>query len=445
MMAAIPQTNPENPLFPLPEYLEKYRDKVLNFGLYFNKFCKYQMNGNKLETQQSWSNGQRGRDRRDYEWTLVSNQVEKSSVMKNCAGQLSAIHEKQIRCLKGNHELGAGILEISAKASTRFLTGIGQTSPTEVGMVFDRNTGLPFLPAASIKGAVRYAYCVNFALNHPEKVKSGQTLDEQEVAGLEALFGSRDTANGSRGGFAFMDTYPEAVPDLVVDIMNPHHGTYYRGGSPEGPVETESPIPIKFLAVEKGFVFKFRGFFLTTAAETYRAQLLDAFHMAMADLGLGAKTAVGYGRFEDIRDGTPEIIKAIEQEKAAALDMKKKAAEKAEAARRLALEKAEEERAAAEKEAIRQARQAREEEQAAAYQKALENAEGIDLAILQLEKGDEQMALNLFDLHLGSLKTLNAKERELALLVKEKFKTMKKNAKKAKLARKTKVEKLLKA
>jgi CRISPR-associated protein Cmr6 len=444
MMASIPQTNPETPLFPLPAYLEKYRDKVQNFGFYFNKFYKYQWNGDKLETQQSWNNGQKGRDRKDYEWALVNNQVTKSSVMKDCAGQLSDIHDKQTRYLKASHEVGAGIIEISAKSSTRFLTGIGQTSPTEVGMVFDRNTGLPFLPASSIKGAVRYAYCVNFALNNPEKIKSDQTLDEKEVEGLETLFGATDTNKGSRGGFAFMDTYSEAVPDLVVDIMNPHHGAYYRGESPEGPVEIESPIPIKFLAVEKGFIFKFRGFFLTAESEKYRIQLLDAFHTAMTDLGLGAKTAVGYGRFQDIQDMTPAIIKEVEHEKVLALEMKKKEEARVQEARRLALEKAEKERIKAEKEAIIKARDAKEEELAAEYQKKVENAEGIDLAILQLEKGDEQMAINMFDLYLTSLKTLNEKERKLALLVKEQFKSIKKKAKKAKLVRKAKVEKLLK-
>ncbi len=445
MMAATTQINQENPLFPLPAYLEKYRDKVLNYGFYFNKFCKYQVNGDKLETKQSWNNGQRGRDRKDFEWSLLGNQMVKSSVMKNCAGLLSDIHEKQTSYLKESHGLGTGIIQLSAKASTRFLTGIGQISPTEVGMVFDRNTGLPFLPAASIKGAVRYAYCVNFALSHPEKVPPDQTLNEKDVEGLEELFGSTNTNKGSRGGFAFMDTYSEVVPDLVIDIMNPHHGTYYHGASPEGPVETESPIPIKFLAVEKGFTFKFRGFFLTTAAEKYRARLVDAFHFAMTDLGLGAKTAVGYGRFEHMQEMTPEIIKEIEAEKALALEMKKKEIERAEADRCIALEIAEKERAAAEKDAIIKAREAGEKELAAKYQKSLENAEGIDLAILQLEKGDEQMAIRMFDLYLDSLKFLNKKERELALLVKEKFKSMKKNAKKTKLARKTKVEKLLKA
>lgn len=444
-MAAIQQINPENPLFPLPSYLEKYRDKVSNFGFYFQKFCKYQVNGDKLENQQSWNNGQRGRDRRDYEWSLVQNQLEKSSVLKNCAGLLLNIHEKQTRCLQEIHGLGSGIVELSAKACTRFLTGIGQTSPTEVGMLFDRNTGLPFFPASSIKGAVRYAYCVNFALKHPEKVDTDQTLDEKEVDGLEELFGFTDTNNGSRGGFAFMDIYSETVPDLVVDIMNPHHGTYYRGASLEGPVETESPIPIKFLAVEKGFTFKLRGFFLTKSAEKYRPQLVDAFQTAMTDFGLGAKTAVGYGRFEDIQDMTLETIKDFEAKKALALKMRKKEEERLKEERRIALEKAEKERIKAEKDAMIKAEEARQEELEAEYQKKVENAEGIDLAILQLEKGDEQMAINMFDLYLKPLKTLNEKERVLALLIKDKFKSMNKKAKKTKLARKAKVEKLLKA
>ena len=437
-MAAIHMPNPENPLFPLPGYLEAYRDKVVNFGLFFQKFCKYQFSQDKLDTRHTWNKGKK-------EWSLVNSQLGTASVMKNATGQLTFIHEKQSLCLQEMYGLGAGIVEFSAKAATRFLTGIGQTSPTEVGMVFDRNTGLPYLPAASVKGAVRYAYCVNFALAHPEKVdpETGN-LKESDVPGLKEVFGFTDTNNSAKGGFAFMDVYPEAVPDLVVDIMNPHHGSYYQGESREGPVETESPIPIKFLAVEKGFVFNFRGFFLTPEAEAYRSQLVEAFVFAMTELGLGAKTAVGYGRFEEILDNTETIIKDIADRKAKKLDQERRDREKRKAQEKLAREEAEAAKIAAEKMAAKKAEEARQEALEAEYQKALEDAQGIDLAILKLEKGDEAMAINMFDTFLKSVKTLDEKERRLALLIKNKFKKMSKKAKKSKLNRKKQVEKLLK-
>ena len=450
-MAVIQQPNPENPLSPLPGYLEAYRDKVTNFGLYFQKFCKYHINGDKLETQETWNNGEKGPKRQDYEWSLVNNQRTSAVMMKSAAGLLPSIHKKQKLALQEMHELGTGIVAFSATAATRFLTGIGQTSPTEVGMLFDRNTGLPYLPAASVKGAVRYAYCINFALAHPEKVYSekedpkNQTLEESDVPGLEEMFGSTDANKSARGGFAFMDVYPEEVPDIVVDIMNPHHGAYYRGESREGPVETESPVPIKFLAVEKGFVFKFRGFFLTPEAQVYRIQLMEAFNFAMTELGLGAKTAVGYGRFENILDNTESLIQDIANRKAEDLKRAQQKRERRKIQEKLAREAAETAKIAAEKEAARKVEEAKKEALEAEYQKSLEDAEGIDLAILQLEKGDEIMAINLFDNFLKSVKTLDEKERRLALLIKDKFKNMNKKAKKSKLNRKKQVEKLLRS
>ena len=450
-MAVIQQLNPENPLFPLPGYLDAYRDKVANFGLYFQKFCKYYINGDKLETQETWNNGGKGAKRQDYEWSLVNNQRTSASMMKSAAGQLSSIHEKQNMCLQEMYELGTGIVDFSATAATRFLTSIGQTSPTEVGMVFDRNTGLPYLPAASVKGAVRYAYCINFALAHPEKVyfekedPENQSLEESDVRGLKEMFGSTDANKSARGGFAFMDVYPEEVPDLVVDIMNPHHGNYYQGKSPEGPVETESPIPIKFLAVEKGFIFKFRGFFLTPEAQAYRPQLMEAFVFAMTELGFGAKTAVGYGRFDNILDNTESLIQAIADRKAEDLKKAQQKRERRKAQEKLAREAVETAKIAAEKEAARKVEEARKAALEVAYKKSLEDAEGIDLAILQIEKGDEVMAIKLFDSFLASVKILDEKERRLALLIKDKFKNMSKKAKKSKLNRKKQVEKLLKS
>lgn len=304
------QANPENKLSPLPGYLESYRDKITNFGLYFQKFAQYQKKQDlKLETQHNWDNGKKGKDKKTFEWSLISNQFDQYKKHLSST-TLTEKHENQHKYLSAFSELGVKIVELSSVTSTRFLTGIGETTPTEVGMVFDRNTGLPYISASSVKGAVRYAYCVNFARKYPENIKNGEFVDEKDINGLIELFGSLDTKNSSRGGFAFMDVYSEEPPEIVIDIMNPHYRKYYKGESNDGPVETEEPVPIKFLAVEKGTVFKFRGFFLSKEAESYWEQLNEAFVTALTELGLGAKTAVGYGRFEILGDdGEPEVKK----------------------------------------------------------------------------------------------------------------------------------------
>lgn len=61
------QIDPENKFSPLPKYLESYRDKITNFGLYYQKFAKYQRKRNfELATQHNWDNGKK--------WSLISNQ-----------------------------------------------------------------------------------------------------------------------------------------------------------------------------------------------------------------------------------------------------------------------------------------------------------------------------------------------------------------------------------
>ena len=313
-MTLILRNDPQNKLSPLPGYLEEYRGGIANFGLFFQKFGKYHRDShNELKTQDSWNNRERGKNRKDYEWSLLKNQFDQYVSIQNSASESLGVKNKnQFESLCAFSDIGVEIVELSATNSTRFLTGIGETTPTEVGMVFDRNLGIPFIPASSIKGAVRYAYCVNFVRN---KNMSEESIEENDVDGLVELFGSLDTKNSARGGFSFMDAYPDNPPELVMDIMNPHHGKYYNGEGKDGPVETEEPKPIKFLAVEKGACFKFRGFFLSKNADKYRKELINAFETALTELGLGAKTAVGYGRFENFKDTGFAIVEASEQRK----------------------------------------------------------------------------------------------------------------------------------
>ena len=91
--------------------------------------------------------------------------------------------------------------------------------------------------------------------------------------------------------------------------MNPHFGKYYAGS--QGPLETENPIPVKFLTVAEGAEFVFRCFVSPLpddglAAPDSPVRPLDdtdgkvvaaMFSRACKQLGFGAKTAVGYGRF----------------------------------------------------------------------------------------------------------------------------------------------------
>jgi len=440
------RSDPQCELLPIPAYLKGHFKSVSNFGLYFQKFCRYHQNGLELKVQHTWDNGQRGRERIDFAWSLLDNQAAHAVVMNNAQPLLTRLHDRQSRYLEEYSGIGSGILELSATASTRLLTGIGETSPTEVGMLFDRNMGVPYLPASAIKGAVRYAYCVNFAnsAQNSDRVFNG-TVEERDVKGLIELFGATDSSSASRGGFSFMDAYSEEVPKLAVDIMNPHHGKYYQNGNPQGPVETELPIPIKFLVVEKGLHYKFRGFFLTKEAEAYRKELIEAFHTAMTLLGLGAKTAIGYGRFDNIEETTEHVEQKGQKRRDAEALLIKQNKERLENEKIVAEHKAALDKKKADTEALKIEMEAKQAAEAEAIEKALQGAEGIEKDILLLKKKpDMNSASSFYAKYLEKTEQLDDKQRELALLIQVEFRKLDKKAKKEKLARRDRLNRLLK-
>ncbi len=112
-----------------------------------------------------------------------------------------------------------------------------------------------------------------------------------------------------RGQLVFLDAFPESVPSLKADIMNPHFHKYYGENQP--PVDCEDPIPVKFLSVEPGTVFVFRVLAAPLAVPREQepepverefgpedeARVRAMFYTAFDEVGFGGKTSVGYGRF----------------------------------------------------------------------------------------------------------------------------------------------------
>jgi CRISPR-associated protein Cmr6 len=105
-------------------------------------------------------------------------------------------------------------------------------------------------------------------------------------------------------------------PRMRVDIMNPHFGDYYQENQP--PHETGAPNPIYFLAVEVGVEATFyvqwrppRGVERAVGADwNWKVLVERAFDHAARNLGFGAKTAVGYGRFETATNAIPATAAA---------------------------------------------------------------------------------------------------------------------------------------
>jgi CRISPR-associated protein Cmr6 len=183
-------------------------------------------------------------------------------------------------------------------AASRFVTGTGIANPLENGFAFHHTLGVPYLAATGLKGAL-LAYWEQWHV----------AGDEQQHRLLTArLFGEKGV-----GSVVFLDMLPTKPPTLVSEVMTPHYREWYAASraadiAANAPGDWMSPTPIPFLAVEAGATFQ-----LAIAPRTagdpewpgHRQCIANILADALGGVGLGAKTAVGYGRFE-LSDGKSE-------------------------------------------------------------------------------------------------------------------------------------------
>lgn len=138
------------------------------------------------------------------------------------------------------------------------------------GLCLHRFFNYPMIPGSALKGVARhYARQIN-----------------ADAADIRRIFGNDGNDGNDGGTIAFLAAVPrDADWRLVPDILTPH------------PDDFRNPVPIPFIAVEKGAVFRFvlkkmrRG---TDADLRTASRWLKG---ALAENGVGGKTTSGYGRF----------------------------------------------------------------------------------------------------------------------------------------------------
>ena len=270
----------EPPIIPTPLTIRnKLNSPQCNFGLYSPRMVSWVMN----------KKGELKSDE-DYMQKLYNKSKQTYPSLNKLLDTKRAQQNNYLEKLKG-----VQILSITAKLSSPFITGLGSGHPTETGMILDRNLGIPYIPASSVKGVLRLACAINIAK------KNGNNEVDLENETLVKYFGSESDSKPGRGQLVILDVYPKTISELKIDIMNPHNQNYYSGKNKQ-PVETESPNPIKFLTVPKGteFVFNFAYIPLKEGNQCDEKELNDIIDTAFETVGFGGKTAIGYGRFKRI-------------------------------------------------------------------------------------------------------------------------------------------------
>jgi len=223
----------------------------------------------------------------------------------------------------------------------RLAAGLGATHILETSLTLDRNTGLPYLPGSSVKGLARAWGLIEVArslgitigdrdyaedstaLNNLAEILMSQASStlhqklqarwtiardaEATIDWFRFIFGSQENA----GAVVFLDGiyYGGNEPQFASEVMTPHYVNYYtlNGGAP--PTEEDSPNPVSFIAVDAANPFAFgllprQGAFAPLEQEdqtrSRRTALMKAGEWltnGLRQLGIGGKTAAGYGFF----------------------------------------------------------------------------------------------------------------------------------------------------
>ena len=188
-----------------------------------------------------------------------------------------------------------------------------------LGFHFDYTTGLPVIAGSSIKGVLRGAF------KHPEyikeyiKVESVKELEEEIFDNGDIFFDAEIIKANS---------YDKILGD---DYITPHNNPL------------KDPIPLRFIKVLPDVTFLFQ-FELSKSKlsdrEVTKYEKERLFRKILGDLGLGAKTNVGYGKLE-ISDApkTKKELEAQKEEEAKAIQQKKEKEEQERERKKLEREK----------------------------------------------------------------------------------------------------------
>lgn len=164
-----------------------------------------------------------------------------------------------------------------------FVTGLGLPHPIENSLVWHHNLGVPYIPGSSLKGVLR-----TWLENWMQMKK--ETIDQ--------MFG-KEGLQHQVGTCLFFDVIPVNRVKLQVDVMTPHYQDYYDQ-TKDYPDERSEPVPIPFLTVAPGQCFLFSVSPRNHTCQLDMEKLQTWIQEALFTIGLGAKTAVGYGRFETL-------------------------------------------------------------------------------------------------------------------------------------------------
>jgi len=223
---------------------------------------------------------------------------------------------------------------------------LGFENEFKLGFAFDHTTGLPYIPGSSVKGTLRSAFrhydymksifenWINNATNCPSDLKDkGEELNKilelnvWDKLGNHIFDGIQYRKDKKLNMANMLNTYKrdlffdafisETSKDnqglfLADDYITCHQNSKHPEMSP-----FTNPNPVRFLKVRSDVTFTFGFQLQDTVMEDglvfSKIMKRELFKQILLDLGIGAKTNVGYGQFKEYVSAEVVVIENTQQ------------------------------------------------------------------------------------------------------------------------------------
>ncbi len=280
--------------------LQQRSDVCLNMGLVLARYIPHEA----IRNDDLYDDRGKATGKVRTEWLIDTLQ---RFTRSNLSDLLNANFERWIALTTTTH---APFFEM--RAMGRVIIGLGGKGPLEFGITLHAVTGLPYIPGSALKGVCRSYALLSIAETLGVKIDTAELseLDETLLKGkhdtalakaihYRQVFGSQDEAGGCVFYDGILSDIPMEMPIFTLEVMTPHYGDYYTTNGGKSPDDGGDPKPVNFLTVTEGVKFAFaigkRTHFANDATvKQARRWLRDG----LQELGIGAKTASGYGVFE---------------------------------------------------------------------------------------------------------------------------------------------------
>lgn len=213
--------------------------------------------------------------------------------------------------------------------SYKLVVGLGNPNVLETSITLHPIYGIPYIPGQSIKGTMR-----NYFLNNYYDIENKNFHVNEKKYNFKALYkyifgDDTEGDNNIKGGVIFFDTFPSLNKgtSIETDVMTPHYRKYYsENGFPK---DDDDPNPILFyvlknisfyfpIAVDKNIYEKYKSEYGKINKKfieynEFKKFIYDLLKKSLEENGLGAKTAVGYGHFNDNNLDKKTIERQLEE------------------------------------------------------------------------------------------------------------------------------------